>query len=295
MSNGAATYSIKDLEHLSTIQSHTIRIWEKRYALLSPQRSNTNIRCYSTDDLKKLLNVSFLNKQGVKISAIAKMSEKEIEQRVLSLNLNLTDNEHLIDNLITSLIDLNEIQFQKILNTVISRSGFEHTISHLLFPFFERIGIMWQTGVINPAQEHFVSNIVRNKIIAATDNIDYQPTINKTKIVMLLPETELHEISLLFYNYALRKRGYVTLYLGQIVPINSIERIVEITQADVLICTMTSSINAKNTNEMLQLLSNAFPKKILISGPAIKNYQGALPSNVFRFEDVNNMLQLVQK
>ena len=179
-----ARYSIKDLEILSNIKSHTIRIWEKRYDLLNPERTDTNIRYYSNDDLKKLLNISFLNKQGIKISKIVEMTENEIKEAVHALNLSDSDNETYIENLIVAMIDLNEETFQKVFNAASNQLGFEAAMTDVIFKFFVQIGVMWQVGAINPAQEHFVSNIVRQKIIAATEELNYQPEPSASKILL---------------------------------------------------------------------------------------------------------------
>lgn len=289
-----ASYSIKDLEILSDIKSHTIRIWEKRYGILRPERTDTNIRHYSNDDLKKLLNISFLNRHGFKISKIAGMTEAEINQKVLALNLSHSDDNSLIQNLMVAMIELNEAQFQKILNVAAVRFGFEKAVTGIVFPFFERIGIMWQTGVINPAQEHFVSNIIRQKMIAATDALDYRPQQHLPKIVLFLPESELHEISLLFYNYALRHREYPTVYLGQAVPVDSLERIIEITSPDILLCSLTNSLNAADIKDILKRMSRAFTGSIAVSGSAVKEYKEKIPDNMIRFDRLEELLENLQ-
>lgn len=285
-----AKYSIKDLEVLSNIKSHTIRIWEKRYGILIPERTDTNIRHYTNDDLKKLLNISFLNRHGFKISKIAQMPEEEINQKVLALNLLHSNDNSLIESLIVAMIELNEAYFQKVLNVAIVRFGFEQAVTDIVFSFFHRIGIMWQTGVINPAQEHFVSNIIRQKIIAATDALDYKPQEKLSKIVLFLPENEMHEISLLLYNYALRYRGYPTVYLGQAVPIDSLERIVEITRPDVLVCSLVNALNAVDIKGIFQKMSKAFAGEIFISGSAVRQYKRKMPNNIRLFDHLDDLL-----
>lgn len=286
-----AKYSIKDLEILSNIKSHTIRIWEKRYNVLNPERTDTNIRYYTNEDLKRLLNVSFLNKHGMKISKIMEMSEVEIHTAVQSLNLSHSDNDTLIENLIVAMIDLSEAYFHKTLNASTGSLGFENTMTDIVFPFFHKIGIMWQTGVINPAQEHFVSNIIRQKIIAATENLKYTQDDSLSKVVLLLPEGELHELSLLLCNYALRKRGYPTIYLGQAVPLESLQRIIEITSPDIMVCSITNSLNNLETDEILQEIGRKFSGKIFVSGHAIREYKGPVPENCYKFEKIEELIQ----
>lgn len=288
-----AKYSIRDLEILSNIKSHTIRIWEKRYNVLNPERTDTNIRYYTNEDLKKLLNVSFLNKHGIKISKIMEMSEEEILVTVQSLNPSHSDNDTLIENLMVAMIDLNEAYFYKTLNASTSSLGFEKTITDIVFPFFHKIGIMWQTGVINPAQEHFVSNIIRQKIIAATECLEYAPSENFPKVILLLPEGELHELSLLLYNYALRKRGYPTIYLGQAVPLESLQRIIEIISPDIMVCSITNSLNNLETDEILQEMGQKFSGEIFVSGYAVRESKKKLKPNVRKFEQLNELLELI--
>lgn len=274
-----ATYSIKDLEQLTHVKSHTIRIWEKRYGILQPERSDTNIRRYSNDDLKKLLNISFLNEHGYKISKIVQMTDVEIGQKIQEINFTSTGNDRLIENLIVAMLDLNEVAFQKALNTAILRLGFVKSFTDVVFVFFDRIGLMWQTGTINPAQEHFVSNIVRNKIIAATESLEYHPARDAKKIILLLPEAELHEIGLLLTNYMLRVQGFDTTYLGQAVPLDTLPRVIEILQPDYLICSFTNAVNNLDVADTVLELSRLFANQIFISGIATKQLK-LLPENV---------------
>ena len=166
-----AYYSIKDLEKLSGIKAHTLRIWEKRYNLVEPKRTETNIRYYDDEDLKKVLNVALLNRNGLKISHIAGLKTEEINSKISDLSKGNQDSESVIDNLVISMIELDEKKFEKILSRTIMQAGFEETILYTIYPFFQKIGLLWQTGAINPAQEHFISNLVRQKLIVAIDGI----------------------------------------------------------------------------------------------------------------------------
>lgn len=287
------SYSIKDLEILTNIKSHTIRIWEKRYGILSPDRSDTNIRRYSNDDLKKLLNVSFLNQHGVKISKIAEMSDLEIRQKVQVLNHGNSAENTLIDSLIVAMIELNEAYFVRIFHAASIRLGFEGVVTEVLYPFFNRIGVMWQTGAINPAQEHFVSNIVRQKLMAATDMLPYVPRQDLPGVLLLLPENEMHEIGLLFYNYALRSRQYPTIYLGQVVPLDSLERIVQITRPQILLACMTNHMEHSSIQERIKNMADVFEGKILLTGSALKEYNLPLPVNVKLFDRLEGLLAAI--
>ena len=170
-----ATYSIKDIEHLSGIKAHTLRIWEKRYNIIVPKRTQTNIRYYDDEDLKRLLNVSVLNRYGYKISSIANLHEKEIRNEILAITSKYGDLSAQIENLIVAMVDFDKAYFDKIFNKSIMSRGLEETMLKVIYPFFEKIGILWQTGNINPAQEHFISNLIRQKLIVAIDDLpEYQ-------------------------------------------------------------------------------------------------------------------------
>ncbi|HEU5145214.1 MAG TPA: MerR family transcriptional regulator, partial [Chryseosolibacter sp.] len=201
-----AKYSIKELEHLSGIKAHTIRIWEKRYSLIRPQRTETNIRFYADNDLKKIINVSLLNAHGFKISKIAEMSDREIAQQVLKLSE--TDNNHSIhiNQLVAAMVHLDEEKFESTLSGFFMRYNFEQTLTQIVYPFLEKTGILWQTGNVSPAQEHFISNLIRQKVIVGIDGLPLKAGSRKTAL-LFLPEHELHEIGLLFCHYLLRKAG----------------------------------------------------------------------------------------
>lgn len=220
-------YKIKDIEILTGIKAHTLRIWEKRYGIPSPTRTETKIRNYSDDDLTELLNVAILNKNGIKISRIAEMNSSEKCKNVDKLRS--SDNEDIFhENLLLSLMELDEHLFLNTLNSLFVKFGVMETYSHHLTQFLERIGILWITGTIQPAQEHFISNLLRQKVVALTDQLTL-PEKNSPKILLFLPENEWHELSLLFYHYELRKRGVHSIYLGQSLPykslLDSIERL----------------------------------------------------------------------
>jgi len=178
-------YSIKDLETLSGIKAHTLRIWEQRYQLLKPHRTNTNIRLYTNEDLRRILNVSLLNKSGTKISKIASLNDNELYEQVNKLTKESDNNADQIESLILSMIELDEERFEKIVNSCILRLGLIKTIDEILFTFLQKIGIMWQTGSINPAQEHFISNLIRQKIIVAIDGQIIKRDITSKKVIFL--------------------------------------------------------------------------------------------------------------
>ena len=173
-------FTIKDLENLSGIKAHTIRIWEQRYSFLRPQRTDTNIRYYNNDELKTILNVALLNKYGFKISHIDKMNEGEMKDRILSLSQILAQQERIINELIQSMVDLNIEEFEATLDNYIMARGIERTITQIIFPFLEKIGILWSTNHVNPAQEHLVTNIIRQKLIVGIESVNTHMQVNKT-------------------------------------------------------------------------------------------------------------------
>lgn len=260
-----SNYSIKDLEQLSGIKAHTLRIWEQRYSLLNPKRTETNIRYYDDCDLKLILNVSLLNSKGIKISKIAAMSSVEIGNEIIRLTEESLDHNDHIEALTICMVEMDEERFEKILNTNIIKFGFENTIINIVYPFLSRIGVLWQTGAINPAQEHFISNLIRQKLIVALDG-QVQTTGGK-KFLLFLPQGELHEISLLFSTYMIKKYGHKVVYLGQSTPFEDLLSVYNLHQPDYLFTISTSSPSGEKMQEFLDLLSSEFQEaKILVSG-----------------------------
>lgn len=258
------SYSIKELETLSGIKAHTIRIWEKRHRLIIPKRTTTNIRYYSDDDLKKIINVSLLNNNGLKISKIAEMTDKEIQSEIAHLTETKSEADLFIDQLIISMIDMEEEQFEKMLSHLIMKFGFEKTVISIVYPFLEKIGVLWQTGNISPAQEHFISNLIRQKIIVAIDSLPF-PKKDAVKVVLFLPENELHEIGLLFYHFIIKSMGYKTYYLGQHLPYEDLKKVCMIHKPKFLVTSLTVSAKPQRTTQYIQSLLNDFPACILLS------------------------------
>lgn len=289
-----SNYTIIDLESLSGIKAHTIRIWEKRYNILKPLRTDTNIRYYSNEDLKLLLNISFLNKNNVKISKIAQLHPDEIAEKVIGLHSISNSNSDLIDNLIIAMIDLNEALFDKIFSASLLRLNFETTISEVIFPFLNKTGLMWQTGAINPAQEHFISNLIRQKIILAIESIPKNHQANALKAVLFLPENELHENSLLLYHYVLKAKGYQTYYFGQTLPIADLNRIVEISNINVIVSVITCDMpQNKLVNFYKQLEKLPSNITIALSGRVMAENQAQLSSRFTFFKDTEALKAII--
>lgn len=274
-------YTIRELENLSGIKAHTIRIWEKRYGLIAPQRTSTNIRTYRDTELKKLLNISILNRNGLKISKIAQLSSDEIISRINQYTHDVTSTESQIENLTLAMIDLDEHRFEQVLARSVIKFGFEDAVIRVLYPFFVRIGLMWQTDSINTTQEHFISNLVRQKFFAAIDNLESDMRPENPRFVFYLPEGELHEIGLLFFCYLAKKRGFRILYLGQSLPMKDLTEISRTFPFHYIVTSVTSSFNKKGTGEYIKILSDKFPDKtVFISGARVLDYSTEVPDNV---------------
>jgi DNA-binding transcriptional MerR regulator len=279
-------YSIKDLEKITGIKAHTIRIWEKRYGIVEPLRTQTNIRFYSDEDLRHLMNVAILNKYGYKISNIKGMSSEEIGKCVLDLTHQDLDNEYQVDNLVMSMIEMDEQRFDKIITSAIIKFGFEYTFENLLYKFLEKIGILWQVGAVNPAQEHFITHLIRQKLIMAIDG--QQEVLNGYKTFLLfLPENEYHELGLLYMHYLIRKAGHKVIYLGQNIPLLNLKNVFEIHQVDYLLTSIASHLPTETITEILQELDLLCKdRRILIGGNCFHSTGFVLPDNYTAFSSV---------
>jgi MerR family transcriptional regulator, light-induced transcriptional regulator len=272
-------FSIKDLEALSGIKAHTIRIWEQRYAVLKPDRTDTNIRTYNNEELRYLLNVALLNKHGYKISSITRMSDAEVSEKILGLNHESAQSEHYINQLIMHMSNLDMVAFENIIDRQVKTIGLKKSITGLVFPFLGRIGMLWQTNHINPAQEHLVSHLLRQKIIAAIDRTA-TPVLGRS-VLLFLPPGEYHEISLLFVQYLLKSEGIPTLYLGANVPLNDLPEVIRI-KKPVCVFTHITSLSPKNPFDkfMNQLLDVVQGVPLAISGKQAQQYKGIVPKGI---------------
>lgn len=283
-------YKIKDLENLSGIKAHTIRIWEKRYNILKPNRSDTQIREYSDSELTTLLNISLLNKHGIKISRIAEMSPNEMCSLLKKKeNENFEDCFH--ENLLLALLNLDENLFKETLNHLIEEIGLEHCYSDHLIPFLERIGIMWQVGTINPAQEHFISNLIRQKLITEIDKINLSDETTKC-LILFLPEHETHELSLLFYDYLLKKEGYKTYYLGQMLPYDSLIQSVSKIKPDAIVSSWISAVDEEYCISYFNRIAKEINIPIYVGGNLIKTHFSKLNTVVHLIDSLNDLKKI---
>lgn len=272
-----AVYSIKELEKLAGIKAHTIRIWEKRYNLIEPHRTNTNIRYYTDSDLKKILNVAVLYRHGIKISSIAKLNERELKEEIISVSTTSHSSDTLIDSMILSMIDLDEYKLEAMIDKSILKIGLKATVTDVLYPFLEKVGILWQSGDVYPAQEHFVSYLIRQKIIAATDHISNTFNPEGKKFLLFLPEGEWHEIALLFAQFLIREANHEVIYLGQSVPYSDVLAIGAAKKFDFVLVSCSNLQAGLDPGIYLEELSVALPdKKILY----FSSFKGDLPKDI---------------
>jgi len=289
-----SNYSIRDLEQLSGIKAHTLRIWEQRYNIIQPKRTDTNIRLYDDQDLKLVLNISLLKDHGHKISEISKLSLEEMSQIVMAISDQKLSYPDQIHALTISMIDLEEERFEKIISTNFLQNGFENTMTHIIYPFLNRIGTLWVTGSIGPAQEHFISNLIRQKIIVAIDGqvIKYSP--NSKKFILYLPEGELHEMGLLFASYIIRSRHHKVIYLGQTLPFNELIFAYDVHKPDYIFSAITSAPANDEIQPYVDRLSQQFPDaKILLTGYQVVGQDVQLGNNCTIINKINDLIALL--
>lgn len=291
---GMAIYSIKDLENLSGIKAHTLRIWEQRYGILNPNRTETNIRTYSDEELKRVLNIALLqDKGGFKISAIANMSEAEMASHILHLSESQFDFPDQIQALTLAMMDLDEAKFQLLTKNMIQAHGFESYMLDVIYPFMRRLGTLWLSGSVGPAQEHFISHLIRQKLVASIDAQDLSLKPDAKKFLLYLPEGELHEIGLLFANYVFRARKHSVVYLGQSLPYEELLLAYEIHQPDYIFSVFTSEPNVELIDNYVAQMAKDLPNaQVLLTGYQILQPERQIPSNIHVIPDFQGLIDL---
>lgn len=289
------SFTIKDLENLSGIKAHTIRIWEQRYQFLKPSRTDTNIRYYSCDELKKILNIALLNKYGFKISHIDKMRDEELREKIMSLTGAEAFQERIVNEMIQAMIDLDMDKLEETIDRYISTKGIERAITQIIFPFLEKIGVLWLTNHINPAQEHLVTNIIRQKLIVGIEQVRSSLRADKS-VLLFLPEGEHHEMGLLFVHYLLKSRGVNVIYLGANVPLNDVEYVVKLKQPDYLFSHLTSVTHKFNFEKFLAAISKKIADKpFVISGQLAQAYQKKIPASIKFKRSFSEVMEFVSQ
>lgn len=271
-------FTIKDLENLSGIKAHTIRIWEQRYNFLKPCRTETNIRYYCNQELKTVLNISLLNKYGYKISHIDRMSDQELKNNIISLSDKDAQQERIVNELIAYMVDLDIDRFEQQLDKHILIKGIDKTIHQIIFPFLDRIGILWVTNHIHPAQEHLVTNIIRQKLVVGIEGVMTASRVNKT-VLLFLPEGEYHELGLLYVYYLLKSHGVKVLYLGANMPLKDVAFVCKTKDPDYLYCHLTAIAGNFNFGKFLTEVSLAMPgTRLVISGQLARSQVQKIPA-----------------
>lgn len=292
------TFSMKDLEQLTGIKAHTLRIWEQRYSIIQPKRTDTNIRYFDEEDLKHVLNIAMLNNNGMRISKIAELTRNEINNKVFTVTEKVEVDSDLLNALTITMLDLDEDKFEKILSNVVIKLGFTHAVTKVIYPFMYRIGILWQTGSIVPAQEHFISNLIRHKLIVAADNMLPKKVENPKKFALFLPEGELHEIGLLFANYMFKVNGHKTVYLGQTVPVDDLSVISTVYNPDFFFTVLTYETGIEEVKGYIDTLSTLFPSKtFIIAGTRLAESKVQINWDnvifVSELDELNNFLESI--
>ena len=285
-------YSIKDLESHSGVKAHTLRIWEKRYGIINPSRTDTNIRFYQDKDLQNILNISLLNRTGIKISKIASMSPDAIRQKVAEVTEVGSVFEDQIDSMMLSMFELDETKFNIILDHYIQSVGFEKTMNDIVYPLLDKLSIMWVAGSIKAVHETFVSNIIRKKTIVEIDRLGRLNGFSDVRCLIYLPENEPHELSLLFLEYILSKNKVKVINLGMSVPLIDVLEGNNIFQAKYIFTIFNDSLADSSLQPYInELAKNSPEQQIIISGFQTANQKLKLPVNV----SIQNSIEEVKK
>jgi len=266
------SFSIRDIENLTGIKAHTLRIWEQRYSFFSPKRKQSRHRFYDIDDLKTLLRIAILYHMGWKVSRIASLTPAQVIDEVGKVDFTTAGNNQYINRMIEAAVDFNEAVFVSLMNEIISNIGFEACICQVCYPYLQKIGLLWSTNNIIPAQEHFSSYIIQNRIIAETEKVT--PSTRKPEVILICPEGEFHELPLLFINYLFRKNGWSTMYLGTNISRKELYEIALSQNAEWIYLHLITNFTGLYIDEYLENICTSLPgKKIIASGAGISGVQ----------------------
>ncbi len=253
VNNIKQTFSIKDLENLCGVKAHTIRIWEKRYNLLTPNRTDTNIRMYNLKNLQKLLNVTYLVNSGYKISRISKLNEQEINEYVRSIVSDNSTKNQAINSFKISMLNYDLELFLGTYEQLAQRRNFRQIFTDVFIPLLKEIGLLWQTDTINPAHEHFVTNLIKQKLLLNIEKLQYsKPTKKDKAFILFLPENEIHELGLLYTNYEILLHGYKAIYLGPSIPLDSLPTMLSFHEKTVFVSYFTIKPEKDNIEKYVE-------------------------------------------
>ena len=292
-----STFSIKNLENLSGIKAHTLRIWEKRYNLLEPERTDTNIRRYSLDSLRKLLNITLLYNHGFKISKIASLETTEIPKLVRSIALKANSEQVSINAFKLAMINFDYELFDTNYEEILQHHNFEYLFMNIFMPLMKELGILWQTGAISPSHEHFITNLVKQKIHLQTEYLQKNKFEQKNHpiFVLFLPENEIHELGILYLNYLILSKGHRTIFLGQSLQTSSLQTLYSYETKYYFVSYITVE---PSKDEIMPYLHNFYNKilenqdsKLILFGPQqIAIDKEKLPKKIEMFRSVESFV-----
>lgn len=299
MNNIKTTFSIKDLENLSGIKAHTIRIWEKRYDLLGPMRTDTNIRLYDIKNLQKLLNVVLLTNFGYKISKISKLDQEEIEKFVLKIQTDKTVNNHVLSQFKMAMLNFDQSLFVKTYNDLLSKKDFSSIFFETFIPLLEEIGILWTTNTITPAHEHFISHLIKQKILIEIEKYQIQQKpISDTTFILYLPFNEIHDLGLLFLHHEIITKGHHSIYLGRSLPIENLIELNNHFKKITYITYLTVEPGEDEIENYINEFNNTMLKEnsneLLIFGRKAQTINNEkLPKNIKSIENIKDFLSIL--
>ena len=297
MNNIKKYFSIRDLENLTGIKAHTIRIWEKRYNLLSPERTTTNIRTYSLGSLQKLLNITLLYNNGFKISKIAKLKEDEIPIKVQEIMAVQNSKTHVLNAFKMAMINFDQNRFAQTFNSLLADYSFREIFKDYFIPLLNELGLLWQTDTITPAHEHFITGLIKQKIQVNIEKLQLnEPTKTDKTFVLYLPEGEIHEIGLLYLNYEIVLHGYKSIYLGQSIPMDNLGELIGFVDNICFVSYFTVAPEKEKIEKYIEGLSQTISKqmgtKVLLLGRQTQLLDDRnLPSNIQTFNSIDQLVE----
>ncbi len=265
------SFTIRDIENLTGIKAHTLRIWEQRYDFFQPKRKESLHRFYDNDDLKQLLRIAFLYHQGWKVSRIASLSQEQIANEVRNATVHSSYSQQVLQ-LLEIAIDFDEMGFRSMFDRIKKDIGFENSILEVAYPYLLKLGLLWSTNNVIPAQEHFSSYIIQNLVIDETEQL---PAINRQpEILLFCPEGEFHELPLLFMNYLFRKNGRSTVYLGTGIQRDELKDFNKFSSIKYIYLHLITNFTGITVDEYLEDICQTFPhKKVIASGEGLREVQ----------------------
>lgn len=289
-----AIYSIRDLEKLTGIKAHTIRIWEQRYGMVKPARTDTNIRYYTDENLRMLFNIALLNRHGYKISKLAKMTPEDVAKRVADIAENNGSQNAQIDALTLAMIDLDEATFDRIFSTYTLENGFERTMVELVYPFLDKLNVLWLTNSVSPAHEKFIGHLIRRKLMYAIDKEPAVTSRDAAVFLLYLPDDESQELTLLFMHYLLRNRRQRVVYLGYKVSLSDLEDASQPLRPDYVFTILQEPIPRHPIQGYIDAAAQVVnPAQLLLTGAQLFVNPVKLPSNARVLNGLQDTIQFL--